>query len=91
MNVCLLSVCYTCVYEKKNSVWPTAVAHGFHNTFFNGILPIITLSNNGCYLLINEEGLIVSGCYGCIIFIGIITCKIKSYPLRARKEINLPI
>lgn len=79
INVCFLSICYTWIYEKKNSVWPTALAHGIHNTFFNSILPIITLTSSGNYLLMGEEGLIVSGSYGLIICIGIIAFKIKLY------------
>ena len=85
MNVCLLSVCYTWIYEKKNSVWPTALAHGLHNTLFNSVLPIITLTSNGYYLLIGEEGLIVSGSYGLLICMGIVAFKINSYGGRHAK------
>lgn len=75
INVCLISICYTVIYEYNNSAWPTVLAHGLHNTLFNAVLPVFTLTSTGSDLLRGEEGLIVTACYGLIILAGCMCTK----------------
>lgn len=69
VNVCLISVLYTWLYEKQHSVWPTAIAHAAHNMIFNSIVPSVTLTEFSYpYILWGEEGLFVTSSYLLIIF-----------------------
>lgn len=78
INICLISICYTWLYERKNSIWPTALAHGAHNAFFNTLLPGLILSKSTQALWVGEEGLVVTFCYSIIILFGaFITMKRK--------------
>lgn len=67
LNVCLISICYTWLYEQKNAIWTTVLAHGAHNTFFNSILPMMTLTGGENLLWRGEDGLLVTICYSLVI------------------------
>lgn len=79
-NICLISVIYTSLYEKQNSVWPTAIAHATHNMIFNSVVPSITLSELSYPILWGEEGLLVTSSYLMIILL-IFFC-FRSYKCR---------
>lgn len=71
INVCLISVVYAWLYEKHNSIWPSAVAHATHNMIFNSIFPTITTTIDLNPILWGEEGLLITISYlalVCVIF-----------------------
>ena len=76
VNVCLISVLYTWLYEKQNSVWPTAMAHATHNMIFNSVAPFITLNTFPYPILWGEEGVLVTFSYLLIIFF-VFVCFIR--------------
>jgi hypothetical protein len=77
LNVCLISVVYTWLYERNNSVWAVSIAHATHNMLFNAILPILTLDRSEYTILWGEEGLLVTLSYALLLLLIICFVNVK--------------
>jgi uncharacterized protein len=75
LNVILISVVFTWLFEKRQSVLPTVVAHATHNILFNAILPIITLKQSAPDIFFGESGVLATIAYVLAILIFIVVGK----------------
>lgn len=86
INVCLISLLYTWLFERNNVIWPTVVAHATHNVFLGVVLPTLTLSQNAAPLWFGEEGILTTAGY--VLFIGSAIVGASFVRSRARSEKN---
>ena len=77
VNVCLISIVYSWLFEQQKSIWPTVCAHAVHNTFFNALLPIFAVQKSSHQILFGEEGFLVTLSYGLLILIMLFVTKYK--------------
>lgn len=69
VNVLLVSVVLTWLYELSSSIWPCVIVHTLHNFGFNYFMPRYTLAKSGPAWLHGEEGLLVTIAYATIVLI----------------------
>lgn len=69
MNVLLISVVLTWLYELSRSIWPCVIVHTLHNFGINYFIPQYTLAKTGPYWLHGEEGVLVTIAYSMIVLV----------------------
>lgn len=72
INMTLLSVIYTWLFEKQRSIWPSSFAHTSHNLLFNYVFYMITIKHPtpGRSIVWGEGGLLMMASYLVVIIIG---------------------